>query len=82
MPETRAACLASKARQNLSALIINLRMKVVGFLRSAPVLQALISLTGESSRIRAAGGFVEYGRVNGLLSVSLMRFGWSVPDPI
>jgi len=35
-----------------------------------PVVSPLISATGEKARICAAGGFVDFGRVNGNLALS------------
>jgi hypothetical protein len=65
MPGTQEQFLVSEERSSLSAMTTNLRARV----RIIPVINTLCILTfvssAEKQRIAAAGGYVEYGRVNG-----------------
>ena len=65
---TRDLCLVSKAEQNHCLMITNLKMKVGTPL--SPLNSLLSWYSGEKARICAAGGFVDFGRVNGNLALS------------
>lgn len=59
---------ASRVGLSLCPLITSLKMKV--FSLHVPAEQLTKSLVGEKARITAAGGFVDFGRVNGNLALS------------
>src|ERR1700733_14424101 len=59
---------ASRVELSLCLLITSLKMKV--FSLHVPAEQLTKSLVGEKARITAAGGFVDFGRVNGNLALS------------
>lgn len=64
-----APCSVSRAGQSRYHTITNRRTKVSQCVEF-PVTPLLISVTGEKARICAAGGFVDFGRVNGNLALS------------
>ena len=61
---------ASRAERSHSHLITNLRTKVCTLHSSSTTLLRLKTHAGEKARITAAGGFVDFGRVNGNLALS------------
>ena len=69
MLETRVRCSVSRGEPNLSPSTTNPRMKVHS-LAILLVRARADPKTGEKARISAAGGFVDFGRVNGNLALS------------
>lgn len=69
-PVTPGQCWVSRAAQSPFHLITSPRMKVSvdSFPDSSPSTHT--SYIGEKARISAAGGFVDFGRVNGNLALS------------
>lgn len=75
MLETPEVSWASRAVLNLFPSTTNLRMRVCVFPQHAGSSLDLMTrdtdpLIGEKARITAAGGFVDFGRVNGNLALS------------
>lgn len=68
----RARCWVSRAVQSPSRLTTSHRTKVRGCYSDLFFFPFLIcsSILGEKARISAAGGFVDFGRVNGNLALS------------
>ncbi len=66
----RGRCLASRAERNLCPLIINRKMRVCDLSSDFSCLLNTDFNSGEKARICAAGGFVDFGRVNGNLALS------------
>lgn len=67
---TRGLCSVSRVVRSLYRMITNLRTRVSS-IRSLPDKKhCLIEQSGEKARICAAGGFVDFGRVNGNLALS------------
>lgn len=73
MPVIHDLFSASKAAQSLCPLTTSPRMKVrTTWLGFRPLSAFILTgpSTGEKARISAAGGFVDFGRVNGNLALS------------
>ncbi len=70
MLEIHDLSLASRGGQNHCHSIISRRTRVCIYSIVLLVVLILISLLGEKARICAAGGFVDFGRVNGNLALS------------
>lgn len=68
-PATRELCLVSKAGQSLCPSTINHKTKAC-LSRIRLRKNKYSQRTGEKARISAAGGFVDFGRVNGNLALS------------
>lgn len=69
MPAIQGQSWASRGEQNLSLLTTSPKTKV-SVLGSGGRRLLLIRAPGEKARISAAGGFVDFGRVNGNLALS------------
>lgn len=70
MLEIRELFSASKDERSLCRLIISPKMKVRTHNTLAWTWNRADSRAGEKARISAAGGFVDFGRVNGNLALS------------